>query len=101
MAKLKSLSRLEQAFFKAFEDNYVQSVVVTLLKSASGGVFRAFLVGVIMDHFFDDVVEPFAAEMKRRRQYEIDVENGKIKWERVKNATDQNSHDSSIDDIFK
>lgn len=89
-------------FWEMFKDKFKRSLVKLLKLGAFSG-FQAFLIDLVLEHFYDKIVEPVLKRSLRGISYTYDKIEGKVLIEKLndakasKNETDYNS---TVDDIL-
>lgn len=89
-------------FWSAFKELFTKSLVKILKLEALGG-FKAWLVSFLIEHFYDDIVEPLLKLAVRRvKNAQVRIE-GEILIKKLKQAEqdgNQTDYDATIDDIL-
>lgn len=78
-------------------------LIVKALKLGSFSGVQAFIINMVLEHFYDKIVEPVLKKSLRNVSYEYNKEEGIVlitKLEKAKVDKDEDSYNRTIDDVL-
>ena len=93
---MKTAMNPSNRFFAVFKPLFV-SFLKTLLKVTG---FKAWLVGVLAEEFFDEVAVPLIKAGMVEVGYQYDRIDGKGMLKKLKDADNDQEYDDAVDDIL-
>lgn len=96
------MSKLLDLIIEQLKGAAVKAALVKLVKTSVG--FRAWIIKILVEELFEEVIEPAIKMSFRRLKYEYDRKEGEIIVKKIDEARqngNQADYDSSVDDIFR
>ncbi len=98
------LSNLKTIVIKYLKSAAIKAALLQFLGSTIAGGWKAWLIKFIVTELFEEVAEPLVKYFFRKIGYVYDRVEGEIKFNRIKEAKENNdkiSYNIAVDDVFK